>query len=143
MVDAPWRAPGADPTDFFNYGLTLRGWREYAERVARYRLEFTMQRKIQTLDGGAPGPRPGLGPGYAPDANMPPELAAAYREGGGGGVGPGFGGPGFGRAGYGAPPFPRPNGVALGPPRPPPGPPPGVRRLPEPLGLCMGLGLRP
>ena len=37
------RYPGIDPSDFFNYGLNERTWREYCGRVARYRLEFTMQ----------------------------------------------------------------------------------------------------
>lgn len=119
-MDAPWRAPGADPTDFFNYGQTLRGWREYAARIARYRLEFTMQRKIQTVDGGGGGLGAGSGLGFdMADADLPPELVAALREERGGG-GPGFGRPGFGRPGFGEG-FPRPNGMALAPPRPPPG----------------------
>ncbi|KAK9842235.1 hypothetical protein WJX81_001925 [Elliptochloris bilobata] len=132
VVEAPWRTPGADPTDFFNYGLTLRTWREYAARIARYRLEFSMQRKIQTLDGSGPGAGPGIGSGFESDADLPPELAAALREerGNAGPAfgGPGFGGPGFGRPEFGGPPFPRPNGLAIGPPRPPPAPPGGPAR---------------
>jgi hypothetical protein len=139
VVDAPWRAPGADPTDFFNYGLTLRAWREYAARVARYRLEFTMQRKIQTVDGVGPGSGLGPAPMDALDADLPPELAAALRAERG--AGPGYGGPGFRRPGFDGgmgfrPAFPHGNGLALGPPPRPP-PPPGVRVLSR--TRCTGL----
>ncbi len=139
VVDAPWRAPGADPTDFFNYGLTLRAWREYAARVARYRLEFSMQRKIQTVDGVGPGSGLGPAPMDALDADLPPELAAALRAERG--AGPGFGGPGFRRPGFDGgmgfrPPFAHGNGLALGPPPRPP-PPPGVRALSR--ARCTGL----
>lgn len=37
------RYPGIDPSDFFNYGMNERTWRDYCARVARFRLEFTMQ----------------------------------------------------------------------------------------------------
>jgi hypothetical protein len=29
VTTAPWRAAGADISDFFNYGLTERSWRAY------------------------------------------------------------------------------------------------------------------
>lgn len=41
------RLPGIDPSDFFNYGMNERGWRDYCGRVAQYRLEFTMKGQIQ------------------------------------------------------------------------------------------------
>lgn len=41
------RLPGIDPSDFFNFGMTERGWRDYCARVAQYRLEFSMKGQIQ------------------------------------------------------------------------------------------------
>ena len=45
-MDAPWRHPGADASAFFNYGHTMRSWREYCRRVEQYRLQFTLQKKV-------------------------------------------------------------------------------------------------
>jgi len=67
-VDAPWRTPGAEPSDFFNYGMDVRKWKEYATRVQQYRLEYRMQHKIATYDGEQ---------GDLLDPDLPPELAAA------------------------------------------------------------------
>lgn len=50
VVDAPWRLPGTDPSDFFNYGMTISGWKAYQDRVKQYRAEFMMKGQIQTLD---------------------------------------------------------------------------------------------
>lgn len=44
--------PGTDPSDFFNFSQTERGWRDYCARVAQYRLEFGMKGQIQ-VGGGA------------------------------------------------------------------------------------------
>lgn len=70
MVEAPWRHPGADMSAFFNYDLNMRTWRDYCKRVEQYRLQFTMQKKIQTLDGSSRED-----PTIDPD--LPPELRAA------------------------------------------------------------------
>lgn len=72
VVDAPWRAPGVDPADYFNYGLNARTWKEYCKRVKQHQLEFTMQNNIQIYDGGGKGQRQ--------DSDLPPELAAAVAE---------------------------------------------------------------
>ena len=37
VLDAPWRAPNANPSDFFNYGMNERGWRHYCRNVEQYR----------------------------------------------------------------------------------------------------------
>lgn len=37
VVEAPWRLPNANPSDFFNYGLTERTWRDYCKKVEQYR----------------------------------------------------------------------------------------------------------
>lgn len=67
-MDAPWRTPGAEPSDFFNYGMDVRKWKDYATRVQQYRLEYRMQHKIATYDGEQ---------GDLLDPDLPPELAAA------------------------------------------------------------------
>lgn len=48
----------------------MRTWRDYCKRVEQYRLQFTMQKKIQTLDTLSPAD-----PAIDPD--LPPELRAA------------------------------------------------------------------
>ncbi|EFN56712.1 hypothetical protein CHLNCDRAFT_144097 [Chlorella variabilis] len=57
VVDAPWRLPGIDPSDFFNFGQTERGWREYCQRVQQYRLEFSMKDRDREDRRGPPGGR--------------------------------------------------------------------------------------
>jgi hypothetical protein len=50
VIDAPWRLPGTDPSDFFNFEMTMNDWKAYQDRVRKFRLEFTMKGQIQTLD---------------------------------------------------------------------------------------------
>ncbi|XP_037082511.1 pre-mRNA 3'-end-processing factor FIP1-like [Pollicipes pollicipes] len=38
LEDKPWRKPGADITDYFNYGFNEDTWRAYCERQKRMRL---------------------------------------------------------------------------------------------------------
>lgn len=38
MDDKPWRKPGADITDYFNYGFNEETWRAYCERQKQMRL---------------------------------------------------------------------------------------------------------
>lgn len=38
LEDKPWRKPGADITDYFNYGFNEDTWRAYCERQKRYIL---------------------------------------------------------------------------------------------------------
>ena len=49
MVDAPWQSYAVNYQDFFNYGMDMRGWKEYAKRIQLHRMESAMQRKIQTF----------------------------------------------------------------------------------------------
>jgi len=37
--DKPWRKPGADITDYFNYGFTEDTWKAYSDRQKRLRYE--------------------------------------------------------------------------------------------------------
>lgn len=36
LEDKPWRKPGADITDYFNYGFNEDTWKAYCERQKRY-----------------------------------------------------------------------------------------------------------
>ncbi|KAL3085116.1 hypothetical protein niasHS_010185 [Heterodera schachtii] len=40
MEDKPWRKPGADITDYFNYGFNEDTWNQYCERQRKFRAEF-------------------------------------------------------------------------------------------------------
>lgn len=46
LDEKPWRAEGADPSDWFNYGFNEETWRRYCEKQVRLRRENAM--------GGAP-----------------------------------------------------------------------------------------
>lgn len=39
LEDKPWRKPGADITDYFNYGFNEETWRSYCERQKRFRIQ--------------------------------------------------------------------------------------------------------
>ena len=75
VIDAPWYQPGADPADFFNYGLNPRTWKEYCESVKKYQTEFSMQRQIEVYDIYERDGRTRDG-----QQDMPPELAAAVAK---------------------------------------------------------------
>uniref|UniRef100_A0A8R1IIB5 FIP1-like 1 protein n=1 Tax=Caenorhabditis japonica TaxID=281687 RepID=A0A8R1IIB5_CAEJA len=45
MEDRPWRKPGADITDYFNYGFTEETWNMYCERQKKLRIEFSGNQK--------------------------------------------------------------------------------------------------
>eukprot|EP01126_Amoeba_proteus_P024055 TRINITY_DN2417_c0_g1_i7.p1 TRINITY_DN2417_c0_g1~~TRINITY_DN2417_c0_g1_i7.p1 ORF type:complete len:312 (-),score=56.06 TRINITY_DN2417_c0_g1_i7:353-1288(-) len=51
LEDKPWRKPGADITDYFNYGFNEDTWREYWKRTTQMRLESQMHGKISVYDG--------------------------------------------------------------------------------------------
>jgi hypothetical protein len=55
VTEAPWRAPNADISDYFNYGFTERGWRDYQKRVMRFRAEFMYRRASKGVDRGLTG----------------------------------------------------------------------------------------
>ncbi|KAI8814201.1 Fip1 motif-domain-containing protein [Cladochytrium replicatum] len=44
--DKPWRKPGADITDYFNFGFNEQTWRAYCMKQKQMREELNMQRKI-------------------------------------------------------------------------------------------------
>ncbi|KAL2929912.1 FIP1[V]-like protein [Bienertia sinuspersici] len=67
--EKPWKYPGVDVSDFFNFGLNEDSWKEYCKQLEQLRLESTMQSKIRVYESGRAEQE------YDPD--MPPELAAA------------------------------------------------------------------
>ncbi|CAN4084438.1 unnamed protein product [Withania somnifera] len=67
--EKPWRLPGIDATDFFNFGLDEDSWKEYCKQLEQLRLESTMQGRIRVYESGRTEQE------YDPD--LPPELAAA------------------------------------------------------------------
>ncbi|KAL1548957.1 FIP1[V]-like protein [Salvia divinorum] len=67
--EKPWKLPGVDVSDFFNFGLNEDSWRDYCKQLEQLRLEMTMQSKIRVYESGR------AEQDYDPD--LPPELAAA------------------------------------------------------------------
>ncbi|XP_057827288.2 FIP1[V]-like protein isoform X1 [Cryptomeria japonica] len=67
--EKPWKLPGIDITDFFNFNLDEDGWKQYCRQLEQLRLEATMQSKIRVYESGRSEQE------YDPD--LPPELAAA------------------------------------------------------------------
>lgn len=51
--EKPWNKPGADITDFFNYGFTEITWRQYCAKQKQVRDEYGGHKKIAVFDGGA------------------------------------------------------------------------------------------
>ncbi|XP_071573609.1 uncharacterized protein Fip1 isoform X1 [Temnothorax nylanderi] len=56
LEDKPWRQPGADITDYFNYGFNEDTWRAYCERQKRMRSESGVG---LILNAGGGGGNPG------------------------------------------------------------------------------------
>ncbi|XP_073317478.1 FIP1[V]-like protein isoform X1 [Primulina huaijiensis] len=67
--EKPWKLPGIDVSDFFNFGLNEESWKDYCKQLEQLRLETTMQSKIRVYESGRSEQD------YDPD--LPPELAAA------------------------------------------------------------------
>lgn len=58
LEDKPWRQPGADITDYFNYGFNEETWRAYCERQKRMRSESGVG-LVLNAGGGSAGGGPG------------------------------------------------------------------------------------
>ncbi|KOX77867.1 Pre-mRNA 3'-end-processing factor FIP1, partial [Melipona quadrifasciata] len=52
LEDKPWRQPGADITDYFNYGFNEETWRAYCERQKRMRNESGVGLILNAGGGG-------------------------------------------------------------------------------------------
>lgn len=84
--DRPWRKPGADITDYFNYGFSEVTWRQYCMKQKTMREEAGQQKKIGVFEMGAassaaipPVPMPPFPPGVRPPMmpfphGMPPGM---------------------------------------------------------------------
>ena len=74
--DRPWRRPGADPTDYFNFGFDEQSWREYCSKQRTLREEQATKKRIGlVLDAGAPSAMAKglhLGPGGSFQGMLPP-----------------------------------------------------------------------
>lgn len=98
-ADKPWRKPGADVTDYFNYGFDEFTWTAYCQKQESLREEYDphkLMEQMMMLSGM------GIGiPGMDPTAGMP-DMGAMMNFGGGGvggGVVPPSGPGGAGGAG--------------------------------------------
>ncbi|XP_020232382.1 FIP1[V]-like protein isoform X2 [Cajanus cajan] len=67
--EKPWKYPGVDVSEFFNFGLNEDTWKDYCKQLEQLRLESTLQSKIHVYESGR------TEQDYDPD--LPPELAAA------------------------------------------------------------------
>lgn len=67
--EKPWKLPGTDITDFFNFKLDEDSWKEYCRKLEQHKLEATMQSKIRVYESGRSEQE------YDPD--LPIELATA------------------------------------------------------------------
>ncbi|KAJ1982488.1 cleavage polyadenylation factor subunit fip1 [Dimargaris xerosporica] len=50
--DKPWEKPGADITDYFNYGFNEKTWQEYCAKQIKLREEQQQRRQINVGGGG-------------------------------------------------------------------------------------------
>ncbi|KAL8168104.1 hypothetical protein V2J09_009603 [Rumex salicifolius] len=72
--EKPWNQPGADISNFFNFGLNEDSWKEYCKKLEQLSMECTMRSKAHVLVVGSQSEQD-----YDPD--LPPELAAAAAAG--------------------------------------------------------------
>ena len=118
MEDKPWRKPGADLTDWFNYGFNEETWQAYCQKQVELRRRNAMQASIQVVEtdrskqeaagaggggGGAGGPPAGAGGAFGAGGagnfpgggrGPPPGMPGMLGGAGGGhmfGVGDGMG----------------------------------------------------
>jgi pre-mRNA 3'-end-processing factor FIP1 len=88
--DKPWRQPGADVSDYFNYGFDEFTWALYASKQETLRSEFDTEKIAQNskkmfedmnmmmaMGGGMPGMMPGAAPGME---GIPPEMQQMMQQ---------------------------------------------------------------
>jgi pre-mRNA 3'-end-processing factor FIP1 len=105
--DKPWRKPGADVTDYFNYGFDEFTWTAYCQKQEGLREEFSPQKMMEQMmlmSGMGMGMgMPGMDPSQMGDMGaMMGAFGMQQSQGGPGGGGPGGGppqGPGAGQQG--------------------------------------------
>ncbi|KAH6612904.1 putative pre-mRNA polyadenylation factor [Chaetomium sp. MPI-SDFR-AT-0129] len=92
--DRPWRRPGTDLSDYFNYGFDEFTWALYAQKQEALRAEYNPEAIAQSnkkmmeemtsmmMMGGMPG-MPGAGTGAGPGAAAPGQGVGGAGVGGG------------------------------------------------------------
>jgi len=92
--DKPWRRPGTDVSDYFNYGFDEFTWALYASKQDALRSEYSQEKIAQNNKKMfedmnmmmAMGAMPGMIPGATPGAQMPgmegipPEMQAMMQQ---------------------------------------------------------------
>jgi len=69
-TDKPWRKPGADVTDYFNYGFDEFTWTAYCQKQEGLREEFSPQKMMEQMmmmSGMGMGMMPGMDPSQMGD----------------------------------------------------------------------------
>lgn len=88
--DKPWRRPGTDVSDYFNYGFDEFTWALYASKQDALRSEYSQEKvalnnkkMMEDLNmmmmGGMPGMMPGAAAMPGTDG-MPPEMQAMMQQ---------------------------------------------------------------
>jgi pre-mRNA 3'-end-processing factor FIP1 len=91
--DKPWRRPGTDITDYFNYGFDEFTWALYASKQDTLRSEYNQDKVAQNNKkmfedmnmmmamGGMPGMIPGAGGAAMPGMEgIPPEMQQMMQQ---------------------------------------------------------------
>lgn len=91
--DKPWRRPGTDVSDYFNYGFDEFTWALYASKQEALRSEYNQEKvalnnkkMMEDLNMMMMGGMPGMMPGAAGGAQMPsmegmpPEMQAMMQQ---------------------------------------------------------------
>lgn len=77
----PWRVPGTDPTDFFNYGFDEFTWVQYCLKQKQMRESITGMKsetkQFEAMLGGQPAQGMPAMPSMPGMPDMPPEMLAA------------------------------------------------------------------
>lgn len=76
LKEKPWRAPGADISDYFNYGFDEFTWTAYCHKQDKLRGEFNPQKVMAKMMGGSGGGKaqsPFPFP-FMPNMPMPPNM---------------------------------------------------------------------
>ena len=83
--DKPWRRPGTDMTDYFNYGFDEFTWASYCLKQTSLRKEVTDSKKqmedmqsFLSMPGGMPA-MPGM-PAMGGPGDMPPEMQQMFQQ---------------------------------------------------------------
>lgn len=91
--DKPWRRPGSDISDFFNYGFDEFTWVSYCLKQQEVRKEVGDQKRqmddmqsflgmgMPPMPGAPPGPAPGSGPPAMPAMPGMPDMSPDMMQG--------------------------------------------------------------